>query len=231
MDFPGPDGQPFRALEGISLDVAEREFVCLVGPSGCGKSTLLNVVAGFERPTHGKVIVEGDLVKGPDPRRIFVFQESAVFPWMTVLQNVALAAKDPSKLQDHISMVGLEGFEQAYPHQLSGGMRQRAEIARALAAEPDVIYMDEPFSALDYFTKLRLRRDLLRIWQEKEMTILFVTHDVEEAMQLADRIVVMGRAPGRILEVVEVPLERPRNIDAPIYLETRDHLLDVLGLS
>jgi NitT/TauT family transport system ATP-binding protein len=219
----------FAALSEVTLSIAPGEFVCILGPSGCGKSTLLNVIAGFETPTSGVVTVGGQPVHGPSPDRIFVFQESAVFPWMTARQNVAFASKKQDPLP-FLEMVGLKGFEDAWPHQLSGGMRQRLEIARALAADPRMLFMDEPFSALDYFTKLRLRRDLLRIWREKAMTILFVTHDVEEAVQLADRVVVMATSPGRVQEIVDVKLPRPRDLDAPEYLATRDHLLEVLGL-
>ncbi len=238
VEYRSHDGARFLALKRIDLEIRAREFVCLVGPSGCGKSTLLNAVAGFEKPSSGRVLIDGSEVSGPDSRRIFVFQDSAVFPWMTVQQNLAFASRslgrDRSEEREHLAsymeMVGLKGFEGAYPHQLSGGMRQRAEIARALAADPDVIFMDEPFSALDYFTKLRLRRDLLRIWEERRMTVLFVTHDVEEAVQLADRVVVMGNSPGRILDVVDIGLPRPRDIDAAQYLATRDRLLRLLGL-
>ena len=175
-------------------------FVCIVGPSGCGKSTLLNIVAGFLKATSGEILVEGLPVRHPDPRRIFVFQENGVFPWLNVHENVGFGLRKQTQgerdriIARYIDMVGLGGFENAYPHELSGGMRQRVEIARALAANPDIIYMDEPFVALDFLTRLKMRTDLVRIWQSEKKTILFVTHDIEEAVQLADRILIMDCA-------------------------------------
>lgn len=234
--YPGKrPGEFVDALEDVSFDVAPGELVCILGASGCGKSTLLNVIGGFQRPTRGEVRVEGEPVRGPDPRRIFVFQESGVFPWLTVDQNVAFglsrkpAAERRRIVAHYVEMVGLGGFERAYPHELSGGMRQRVEIARALAASPDLLYMDEPFSALDYLTRLKMRADLVRIWQHEKKTILFVTHDIEEALQLADRVLMLTPRPGRLREVVEVPLARPRDIDAPAYLATRHRILDSLA--
>src|SRR6266571_4661148 len=217
MSFPGQRaGQPILVLERVNLEVKPGEFVCLVGPSGCGKSTLLNIVAGFLRPTRGEVIVEGEAVRQPDPRRIFVFQENGVFPWLTVEENIGfgLLTKSPAErrrlVAHYLAMVGLGGFERAYPRELSGKMRQRVEIARALAADPEIIYMDEPFGALDYITRFKMRADLVRIWQEERKTILFVTHDIDEAVQLADYVVVMSRQPATIRKVVEVDLPQPR---------------------
>ncbi len=212
------------------------EFVCIVGPSGCGKSTLLNIVAGFLAQTDGTVLVEGEPVRGPNPRRIFVFQENGVFPWLTVEENVGFGlSSSPEERQEtlrhYIEMVGLTGFERAYPRQLSGGMRQRVEIARALAANPDIIYMDEPFGALDFITRLKMRADLVRIWQAEKKTILFVTHDIEEAVQLGDRVFVMRCRPATIQEVVRVDLSRPRAIDSPEYLRVRDHIFSAMGMS
>jgi FADH2 O2-dependent halogenase len=234
--YPGKrPGEFVDALDGVSFDVASGELVCIVGASGCGKSTLLNVIGGFLRPTSGEVRVQGEPVRGPDPRRIFVFQESGVFPWLTVEQNIAFGvSRKPAEerartVAHYLALVGLEGFGPAYPHELSGGMRQRVEIARALAASPDLLYMDEPFSALDYLTRLRMRADLVRIWQQERKTILFVTHDIEEALQLADRVLIMTPRPGRVSEVVEVRLPRPRDIDAPSYLAARHRILDVIA--
>src|SRR6516164_2177541 len=202
MSFPGKRaGEPVHVLERINVEVRYGEFVCVVGPSGCGKSTLLNIVGGFLTATRGELLVEGEPVRGPDPRRIFVFQENGVFPWLTVQDNIGFGLLRKTKAERrqtvnrYIEMVGLTGFERAYPRELSGGMRQRAEIARALAAEPHIIYMDEPFGALDYFTRLKMRADLVRIWQRERKTILFVTHDIEEAIQLADRVLVMSDRP------------------------------------
>ncbi len=231
---PGSVAMP--VLERVDLEVAAGEFVCIVGPSGCGKSTLLNAIAGFLRPTSGTILVDGEPVTGPDPRRIFVFQENGVFPWLTVEENIAFGlsrrprAERSQIVAHYVAMVGLEGFERAYPRELSGGMRQRVEIARALAAGPDVIYMDEPFGALDFLTRLKMRDDLVRIWREERKTILFVTHDIDEAVQLADRIVVMTRRPATVRESVVVALQRPRDIDAPGYLSIRDRIFAAMGM-
>jgi ABC-type nitrate/sulfonate/bicarbonate transport system ATPase subunit len=232
MAYPGVE-----VLSGIDLEVRRGEFVCIVGPSGCGKSTLLNIIAGFVAPSGGELQVEGEPVKGPDPRRIFVFQESAVFPWLTVRDNIGFglsgrSAADRVRIVAHyVDMVGLKGFEAAYPRELSGGMRQRVELARALAADPHVIYMDEPFGALDFLTRLKMRSDLVRIWQEERKTVLFVTHDIEEAVQLADRVIVLSRRPATVAEVVPVDLPRPRDLDAPGYLAARDRIFAAMGMS
>jgi NitT/TauT family transport system ATP-binding protein len=238
MGFPGKQaGDQIHVLERVNLEVLEGEFVCIVGPSGCGKSTLLNIVAGFLPQTRGEVIVEGRPVQGPDRRRIFVFQEHGVFPWLTVEDNVGfgLSRKSPDERKQtvahYIDMVGLRGFERAYPRELSGGMRQRAEIARALAANPDIIYMDEPFGALDFITRWKMRADLIRIWQREKKTILFVTHDIEEAVQLADRVLIMSQRPATIRTVVPIALPRPRDLDSRDYLALRDHIFAAMGMS
>jgi NitT/TauT family transport system ATP-binding protein len=222
------DVPPVRVLEDVDFEIRRGEFVCIVGPSGCGKSTLLKVIAGFARAGEGEVRVEGEPVTGPDRRRILVFQESGVFPWSTVEENIRFGLGGKAKaeqdeiIRHYVAMVGLLGFERCYPRELSGGMRQRLEIARALAADPDIIYMDEPFGALDYLTRLRMRADLVRLWQAERKTILLVTHDIEEAVQLADRIFVMSARPSRVKATVNVDLPRPRDIDAPEYLALRD---------
>ena len=238
MSFSGKSaGEQIHVLENVNLDVSDGEFVCIVGPSGCGKSTLLNIVGGFLQQTQGTAIVEGEPVNGPDPRRIFVFQENGVFPWLTVEENVGFGLLSKSETErrqivaHYLEMVGLQGFERAYPRELSGGMRQRAEIARALAANPEIIYMDEPFGALDFITRLKMRADLMRIWQTEKKTILFVTHDIEEAVQLADRVLVMSQRPATIQTIVPVPLPRPRDLDSPGYLETRDRIFSAMGMS
>jgi len=237
MSFPGKaGGDPIHVLEHVTLSVQPGEFVCIVGPSGCGKSTLLNIIAGFLEPSRGRVLVEGRPVHGPDPRRIFVFQENGIFPWLTVHDNICFGI-DPANpkreeiFAHYVEMVGLKGFETAYPRELSGGMRQRVEIARALAADPDLIYMDEPFGALDFLTRIKMRADLVRIWQTEKKTILFVTHDIEEAVQLADRVFVMSRRPATIQEVVPVAIPRPRDLDSPEYLAARDRIFATMGLS
>jgi ABC-type nitrate/sulfonate/bicarbonate transport system ATPase subunit len=238
MSFPGKQsGQFIHVLERINLEVAPGEFVCIVGPSGCGKSTLLNIIGGFLTQTRGEAHVEGQPVTGPDPRRIFVFQENGVFPWLTVRENIGFGlsrlseAERETTVAHYIEMVGLTGFESSYPRELSGGMRQRVEIARALAANPDIIYMDEPFGALDFITRLKMRSDLIRIWQAEKKTILFVTHDIEEAVQLADRVIIMSRRPATIQKVVPVDLPRPRDLDSPGYLRTRDEIFQSMGMS
>jgi ABC-type nitrate/sulfonate/bicarbonate transport system ATPase subunit len=238
MSFPGKQpGEQIDVLENINAEVAHGEFVCIVGPSGCGKSTLLNIVAGFLDAASGEALVEGELVRGPDPRRIFVFQENGVFPWLNVQENVGFGlrkgdqAERDRTIAHYIDMVRLRGFENAYPRELSGGMRQRVEIARALAANPDIIYMDEPFGALDFLTRLKMRTDLVRIWQSEKKTILFVTHDIEEAIQLADRVLVMSNRPATIQEIVDVDLPRPRDLDSVGYLEKRDRIFRVMGMS
>jgi ABC-type nitrate/sulfonate/bicarbonate transport system ATPase subunit/flavin-dependent dehydrogenase len=238
VEFPSRGGgEPIRVLEDVHFEVPRGEFVCIVGPSGCGKSTLLNVIGGFLAPTRGEVIVQGESVRGPDPRRIFVFQESAVFPWLTVEQNVAFGlsrmarGERRSTVAHHLELVGLTGFERSYPYEISGGMRQRVEIARALAADPDVLYMDEPFGALDYLTRLKIRADLTRIWERERKTILFVTHDIEEAVQLADRVLVMAPRPATVRRTVQVELARPRELGAPGYLAARDAIFAGIGVS
>ena len=236
MSFPGKKN-PVHVLEDINAEVEQGEFVCIVGPSGCGKSTLLNIIGGFLPATSGQVLVQGAPVSGPDPRRIFVFQENGVFPWLNVRENIAFglqkkeSAARESIVAHYIEMVGLTGFESAYPAELSGGMRQRVEIARALAANPDIIYMDEPFGALDFITRLKMRADLVRIWERERKTILFVTHDIEEAVQLADRVLIMSRRPATIQDVIEINLPRPRDLDSPGYLEKRDRIFASMGMS
>jgi NitT/TauT family transport system ATP-binding protein len=235
--FPGKNLEEVHILERINFDVREGEFVCFVGPSGCGKTTLLNIVAGFQHATRGAVLVEGRPVQGPDPRRIFIFQEGGVFPWLTVRDNVGFGVANEAganrqrTIGHYVDMVGLSGFERYYPRELSGGMRQRVEIARALAADPHIIYMDEPFGALDYFTRLKMRADLVRIWQRERKTILFVTHDIDEALQLADRVIVFGKRPATIQLIVCVEQPRPRDPDSPVYLQTRARILGAMGIS
>jgi ABC-type nitrate/sulfonate/bicarbonate transport system ATPase subunit len=229
--------EPVHVLERIDVEVDRGEFVCIVGPSGCGKTTLLNVIAGFLAPSRGEVWVEGEPVRGPDRRRIFIFQEGGVFPWLTVRDNIGFGlmsvghSERTATVERYVRMVGLDGFEQSYPGELSGGMRQRVEIARALAARPEVLYMDEPFGALDYITRFKMRADLVRIWQAERKTILFVTHDIDEAVQLADRVVVMGRRPATIQAIVDVELPRPRDLESPGYLLARDRIFSTMGMN
>jgi ABC-type nitrate/sulfonate/bicarbonate transport system ATPase subunit len=230
-------GEAISVLENINLAVADGEFVCLLGPSGCGKSTLLNTMAGFLSPTRGEVRVDNEIVLGPDPRRIFVFQERGVFPWLTVEGNIAFGlgkltrAERERRIAHYVQMVGLQGFEKAYPSELSGGMKQRLEVARALAVNPDMLLLDEPFGALDSITRLTMRRELLRIWEAERKTIVFVTHDIDEAVQLADRVVVMSARPASIRQIVTIDIPHPRDISSARYLELRDGIFAQIGLA
>ena len=231
------DGNSISVLEDISLDVRNGEFICLVGPSGCGKSTLLNVMGGFLSPTSGLVAIDGETVQGPDPRRILVFQERGVFPWLTVEGNIGFGlsklsdAERKQRIAHYVQLVRLQGFEHSYPSDLSGGMKQRLQVARALAVNPDILYLDEPFGALDSVTRFIMRGELLRIWQTERRTIIFVTHDIDEAVQLADRVVVLSSRPAKIQDVLTIDIEHPRNLSSPRYLELRDQLAQKIGLA
>ena len=231
------DGKSTPVLNDVNLDVAKGEFLCIVGPSGCGKSTLLSAIGGFLSPTGGEIRIDGEAVRGPDPRRIFVFQERGVFPWLTVEGNIEFGlfqlsrAERAQRVAHYIKMVGLGGFEKAYPAELSGGMKQRLEVARALAVNPDMLLLDEPFGALDSITRLIMRGELLRIWREERNTIIFVTHDIDEAVQMADRVAVMSGRPANIQKVVNIDIPHPRDISSPRYLELRNGILEQLGLA
>ncbi len=231
------DGTSTEVLRNIDLEVGTGEFLCLLGPSGCGKSTMLNIIAGFLEPTSGEVRIDGEIVRGPDPRRIFVFQERGVFPWLTVEGNIEFGLFKLSRqerahrIAHYVKLVGLQGFEKAYPQELSGGMKQRLEVARALAVNPDMLFLDEPFGALDSITRLIMRVELLRIWEAEKKTIIFVTHDIEEAVQLADRVVVMSSRPARIQRIVNIDIAHPRDISSRRYLELRDSIFSEIGLA
>ena len=221
--FVDPDsGDEMEAFRDISVAVCRQEFLSVVGPSGCGKSTFLRTIAGLERPSSGEIVVAGKAVSGPGADRGMVFQEYALFPWKTTQANVefGLLLKGVGKQErakaarSFINLVGLSGFEDKYPHQLSGGMRQRAAVARALANEPAVLLMDEPFAAIDAMTRQRLQEELTAIIQAANMTVIFVTHSIEEAVFLGDRVVVLSGRPGRVLHDLRVDLERPRKWDA-----------------
>jgi len=216
----GPTGSTV-ALDGVNLTIAEHEFVTVIGPSGCGKTTLLRIVAGLIPQDAGEVLVRGKVVTGPGPDRAMVFQSFALLPWATVLQNVAfgLETRGVAKAEREetaralIKTVGLQGFEARLPRHLSGGMQQRVGLARALAVDPDVLLMDEPFGAIDEQTRRIMQEELLRIWGYRRKTVMFVTHSMEEAVFLADRVVLMSPRPGRIQEIIDVPLPRPRGRD------------------
>ncbi|HQR40494.1 MAG TPA: ABC transporter ATP-binding protein [Blastocatellia bacterium] len=229
------------ALQDISLSVGANEIVCLLGPSGCGKSTVLNLIAGFEFPTTGTVSLDGIAVRKPGPDRGVVFQEHALFPWLTVIENIAFGRKLRNGMEDekhyldlvdkYVGWMGLRGFEHRYPKELSGGMRQRAAIARVLVNEPKVLLMDEPFAALDAQTRASMQTLVLNVWERLRTTILFITHDIDEAVFLGDRILVMTARPGRIKEVIPVAIERPRSFDvvlSPAFTQTKARILKLL---
>ncbi|MBD2043427.1 nitrate ABC transporter ATP-binding protein [Microcoleus sp. FACHB-672] len=240
--YPTPKG-PYSVVENVNLTVHEGEFVCLIGHSGCGKSTLLNMVAGFLKPSEGEVKLRGSLITKPGPDRMMVFQNYSLLPWKTAFENVALGVKsaypDKSKaeraaiVEEHLALVGLTESANKRPSQLSGGMKQRVAIARALAIRPQVLILDEPFGALDAITKEELQEELLQIWREFGVTILMITHDIDEALFLADRLVMMTNGPAaNIGEVLEIPFARPRNrasiMEDPRYYDLRNHALDFL---
>jgi NitT/TauT family transport system ATP-binding protein len=223
------------ALENVSFDVHKREFICVIGPSGCGKSTLVRILAGLETPSEGELRVYGEPVCGPGPDRGMVFQGYTLFPWLTVKENVMFGPlvagrarfSAESEAREWIELVGLSKFENSYPHQLSGGMKQRVAIARALANQPRVLFMDEPFGALDAQTRANMQAYLLEIWKKVDITIVFITHDLDEAVFLSDRILVLDANPGRVRELVEVAVPRPRNFDQladPMFMATRRHI-------
>src|SRR5580704_6627222 len=231
------DGKSIPVLEDINLEISDGEFICLVGPSGCGKSTLLNAMGGFLSPTSGSVTIDGEAVTGPDQRRILVFQERGVFPWLTVEGNIGFGlsklsrAEREGRIAHYVQLVRLQGFEHSYPSDLSGGMKQRLQVARALAVNPDILFLDEPFGALDSITRVIMRGELLRIWQTERRTVVFVTHDIDEAVQMADRVVVLSSRPAKIKDILTIDIPHPRNISSPRYLELRDELLKQIGLA
>lgn len=209
---------PTVALEDIDLTIHDGEFLCILGPSGCGKSTLLEMLAGLQLPTSGEIVYGDKILQGPDRRLGVVFQDPSLYPWRTVFENVELGleirgvkkADRKNTVQKYLTMVGLDGFEHKYPHQLSGGMKQRAGLARALANRPDVLLMDEPFGAVDHLTRLQLQNDLLNIWEAEKKTVVFVTHDVNEAVFLVDRVVLLSPRPGKLKQIFNISHQRPR---------------------
>ncbi len=233
-EYDGRNGK-MVALNGVTMDIMENEFVCVIGPSGCGKSTLLNIIAGLLEPTSGSVCLDGKQIEGTGVERGVVFQQYALFPWRTVLKNVTFGLemkkvpKDEAKetALKYIKAVGLEGFEDAYPKELSGGMKQRVAIARAYAVNPEVLLMDEPFGAVDAQTRTQLQSELLNMWQEERKTCFFITHDVDEAIVLAQRVVIMSARPGRIKEIVNIDIPYPRDQETkllPRFNELKNHV-------
>jgi ABC-type nitrate/sulfonate/bicarbonate transport system ATPase subunit len=228
------DEGPRPVIGGLDFTVADGEFVAIVGPSGCGKTTLLNVLAGFDRPDQGEVLIDGLRLTGPSPKGIVISQQGSVFPWLTVQQNLVFGLNGHAHKEAlagyYIDVVGLRGFERAYPHELSGGMLKRVEVARALVVKPQILYMDEPLSALDALTNLRLRVELLRILARERHTCLLVTHNVDEAVHMADRILVLSARPTTIQGVFSVPFPHPRKLASPELQDLKESILRELGL-
>jgi NitT/TauT family transport system ATP-binding protein len=233
--FRPPNRAPVRALNGFDIEVREAEFLSIVGPSGCGKSTFLSVLLGLLKPDSGDIRMHGKPIAGPGPDRAMVFQEFGLLPWRTVQHNIELglelkgvpAERRRQTSQQFVHMVGLAGFEGHYPHELSGGMKQRVGLARALATDPDVLLMDEPFAALDAQTRDMMQAELLRIWNQARKTVLFVTHQIDEAIYLSDRVMVMTRRPGRAKRVFAIELPRPRNYEMRVTREFNDLKLEI----
>jgi ABC-type nitrate/sulfonate/bicarbonate transport system ATPase subunit len=224
------------ALDGIDLDIADNEFLTVLGPSGCGKTTLLNIVASFESASSGEVLLDGDAVRKPGPDRGVVFQEYALFPWLTVQQNIEFGLRERGmpksarreRVRRQIASVGLSGFEQRYPQELSGGMRQRVALARVLINDPKILLMDEPFAALDAQTRSMMQQELLSVWSAERRTAVFITHNIEEAVLLGDRVVVMTARPGRIKEIVPIDLPRPRDVTSAEFNAIRRRITALL---
>lgn len=223
------------ALDNLSLEISQGEFVSLVGPSGCGKSTLLRLIVGLDTPTSGSLYLDGEEITGTHHERGLVFQDPTLFPWLNVHNNVAaglvarkIYKENKKKVDEFIKLVGLSGFEKVYPHHLSGGMAQRVSLARALVNKPKVLLMDEPLGALDAFTRMQMQDEILRIWQETKPTVVLVTHDVDEAVYMSDRIVIMSARPGRIQEIIPVKECRPRARNNPEFIKLRTEILEIL---
>ncbi|MCI1881267.1 MAG: ABC transporter ATP-binding protein [Sporolactobacillus sp.] len=232
------DGTPIEAIHYVNAEIRPGEFVALIGPSGCGKSTLLRLLAGLDRPTAGKVAVDGQPVEGPSRERGLVFQDPTLYPWLTVERNVGfgptLAGEYRDKhdaIQQFIDLVGLKGFEKNYPYELSGGMQQRVALARALINYPKVLLFDEPFGALDAFTRMKMHDELIKIWQRSQITMVMVTHDVEEAVYLADRVFAMTPRPAILKQVIDIDLPRPRHRDSQAFIALKEKVLNVLNFS
>ena len=235
--FPAPGDSVARqlALDGLSLSVAAGELVSLVGPSGCGKSTLLRLLAGLEAPDHGELLIGQEPITGPNAVRGLVFQDPNLFPWLTVRGNIeaglvarGVLREKRAEVDEFMRLVGLEKFADAYPHHLSGGMAQRVALARALINHPQVLLLDEPLGALDAFTRMRMQDEVLRLWRGRRTTMVLVTHDIDEAIYMSDRIVIMTPRPGRIERIIPVDIERPRDRSSPEFLRLRGDILELL---
>jgi NitT/TauT family transport system ATP-binding protein len=237
QEFKKDDGSVLTALDHISLEVADKEFVCILGPSGCGKTTLLRLIAGLTTARTGSIVLDGDEMQGPSPKIGFVFQEYSLFPWRTVIDNIAfgLEMKGMPKeeryriAEQYLELVNLTSFKTSYPSELSGGMRQRVAVARALALDPVLLLMDEPFGALDAQTRNMLQTEILDIWEKTKKTIVFITHSVDEAVYLADRIIVLSPRPGRVCKIVPIDLPRPRDRTSVEFATLRRNILDLIS--
>lgn len=235
-NFKQENGSSLEVLKNINLKIKEKEFVSFIGPSGCGKSTLLNILAGLTPASSGQVMLKNKMIQNPGNDRVMVFQEAALFPWLTVIENVlfGLKIKDIDKDKAYqkalkqLQAVKLEDFKDSYPHQLSGGMKQRVAIARALVLDPEILLMDEPFGALDEHTRVMLHRQLIKLWQDTEKTIVFVTHNIREAVKLSDRVIVFGSNPGRIIKEFNIDNPQPRDRENPNLIRIENKILDLL---
>ena len=237
--FEGKKSDKLSVLEDINLTIDDGELVCLLGPSGCGKTTLLRLIAGLDQPTSGEIVANGEVVKNPSGDRAVIFQQYSLFPWLTVLQNVTFGlemTKQGNKEENiaaaerYLTSVGLIDFKDSYPHELSGGMKQRVAIIRSLLNHSPILLMDEPFSAVDMQNRHRLQEQLIGVWKRFENTIVFVTHDVDEAVFLADKIVIMDKKPGRIAEVIEVDMERLRKRESPEFIALQESIVEKLNM-
>lgn len=233
--FIAPDGSELTALDNVSLTISAGEMVSLVGPSGCGKSTLLRLLAGLEQPTAGELRVGNEPIRGPSAQRGLMFQDHNLFPWLTIRRNIesglvarGVLREKRREVDEFIQLVGLKAFANSYPHQISGGMAQRAALARALVNHPKVLLLDEPLGALDAFTRMRMQDEVLRLWQNRGTTMVLVTHDIDEAIYMSDRIVMMTPRPGRIERIIEVNQPRPRQRNSSEFLELRGRILEML---
>ena len=235
--FTREDGSEMIVLDNLDLAVSDKEFVCILGSSGCGKTTLLRLIAGLDQEREGQIVLDGEEMQGPSPKVGFVFQEYSLFPWRTVVDNIAfglemnrIGREERYLIADrYLDLVGLKQFKNSYPSELSGGMRQRVAVARALALEPVLLLMDEPFGALDAQTRNMLQKELLEIWEKTKKTIIFITHSVDEAVFLADRIIVLTPRPGRICQIFPIELKRPRDRTSVEFAQVRRSVLDLMG--
>ncbi len=237
-EFTNPDGSKVVALNNISLDIEPGSFVSLIGPSGCGKTTLLRAISGLNLADSGEIFVDGKKVTQPGPDRGYAFQQANLFPWLTIRDNIAFGLKarrsykkEREQVDKFIELVGLKGFEKSYPHQLSGGMNQRASLARALVVHPKVLLLDEPLGALDAFTRMNMQDEILSLWREHRMTMIMVTHDVDEAVYMSDKVIVMSARPAKVEKIIDINLPRPRVRGQDLFFEYRTQILKILNFA